>query len=278
MGADKLIDLINVISLGAGVQSSTMALMISRGELKYDVRAAIFADTQAEPKAVYDWLDWLEKQLTFPVIRVTKGNLWTENMRPRVSRKTGLTYYKHFVPTFLLDANGKKGMLPRKCTHDFKLIPIYQALRKIGDIKRGEKQLRMRSLIGISTDEALRCKPAKFSWVENVYPLIESGLSRKDCLSWMAKNGLPRPPKSACVFCPYHNNGLWADMKQNQPDEFARAVDFEKELNQVAALQGIKGREFLHSKRVPLSDVTFGAAVSEDADHFINECEGLCGI
>ena len=50
----------NIISLGAGVQSSTMALMAKHGEIKPMPDCAIFADTQAEPKKVYDWLDWLE--------------------------------------------------------------------------------------------------------------------------------------------------------------------------------------------------------------------------
>ena len=41
----------NVISLGAGVQSSTMALMASRGELLgIQVDFAIFADTRDEPE------------------------------------------------------------------------------------------------------------------------------------------------------------------------------------------------------------------------------------
>ena len=51
-----------VISLGAGVQSSTMALMAANGELpKPD--CAIFADTGYEPKAVYTYLDFLKKIL-----------------------------------------------------------------------------------------------------------------------------------------------------------------------------------------------------------------------
>jgi len=46
----------NIISLGAGVQSSTMALMASHGEITPMPDAAIFADTGWEPKAVYDHL------------------------------------------------------------------------------------------------------------------------------------------------------------------------------------------------------------------------------
>ena len=63
-----------VLSLGAGVQSSTLALMIEKGEVPM-VDAAIFADTKSEQKAVYDWLNWLEAQLSYPVYRVSWRNL-----------------------------------------------------------------------------------------------------------------------------------------------------------------------------------------------------------
>lgn len=62
-----------VLSLGAGVQSSVMALMAAKGQITPMPDYAIFADTQAEPDHLYFWLDWLEKQLPFPVIRVTRG-------------------------------------------------------------------------------------------------------------------------------------------------------------------------------------------------------------
>ena len=43
---------LRVISLGAGVQSSVMALLAARGEIGPMPDAAIFADTQWEPAAV----------------------------------------------------------------------------------------------------------------------------------------------------------------------------------------------------------------------------------
>jgi hypothetical protein len=42
---------LRVISLGAGVQSTTMALMATHGEITLMPDCAIFADTHAEPKA-----------------------------------------------------------------------------------------------------------------------------------------------------------------------------------------------------------------------------------
>jgi hypothetical protein len=73
--------MLNVLSLGAGVQSSTMALMAARGEITPMPDCAIFADTQSEPGAVYRYLDWLETQLPFPVHRVTAGSLREEILK-----------------------------------------------------------------------------------------------------------------------------------------------------------------------------------------------------
>lgn len=65
---------LRILALGAGVQSTTLALMIEKGEVPM-VQGAVFSDTMAEPKRVYSHLDWLEKQLSYPIYRVSKGDL-----------------------------------------------------------------------------------------------------------------------------------------------------------------------------------------------------------
>ena len=52
---------IHIISLGAGVQSSTVALMAHLGELTPKPEFAVFADTHAEPANVYKHLEFLER-------------------------------------------------------------------------------------------------------------------------------------------------------------------------------------------------------------------------
>ena len=63
---------LRVLSLGAGVQSTVMALMTMTGEIKDKPDCAIFSDTGAEPKNVYGHLEWLTKQLDYPVYIVQK--------------------------------------------------------------------------------------------------------------------------------------------------------------------------------------------------------------
>lgn len=272
--------IVNILSLGAGVQSSTLALMASRGLLGTVPDVAVFADTQNEPKAVMEWLDYLETQLTFPVERVTKGDLWEATKKIRISKKNGKQYWKNWLPTYSINPDGSKGHFPRKCTYDFKVLPLTQFARRFGKIPRGCKEVRIHQWIGISLDEAHRMKPARVPFIQNIFPLIDLRMGRKDCLKWLEKNGYPTPPKSACIFCPFHSDQVWLDLKNNSPEEFARVVEIEKELNAIGKLSNRHARsEFLHAKRIPLDQVQFRPqAEDKQIDLFANECEGMCGV
>lgn len=66
---------LRVLSLGAGVQSTTLALMAAHGEIGPMPDCAIFADTGWEPAAVYEHLAWLRSPnvLPFPVHIISGG-------------------------------------------------------------------------------------------------------------------------------------------------------------------------------------------------------------
>lgn len=112
------------LSLGAGVQSSMLALAYASNEFTPMPEAAIFADTQAEPASVYEWLDWLEKLLPYPLYRVTAGSLAESEVTIKTSKKTGKNYRKTLIPAFGKNQDGTKGILGRGCTRDFKINPI----------------------------------------------------------------------------------------------------------------------------------------------------------
>jgi hypothetical protein len=249
----------HIISLGAGVQSSTMALMAAAGEITPIPDCAIFADTGAEPRKVYEWLDWLETQLPFPVHRVSAGDLRAallDGEQTRVSNPPLFTF--------------PHGMLRRKCTGDYKIVPIRRQVRKLTNGKRCHQW------IGISTDEAQRMKPSGVKYISHRWPLIDLGMSRNDCLAWMASRGFPTPGKSACTFCPYHDDTTWRDMKANDPESWADAVDIDRRIRN--GVRGTTQKLYLHRSMKPLDQVDFRNA--EDAGQlsmFNDECEGLCG-
>jgi hypothetical protein len=273
-------DIPHLISLGAGVQSSVVALLAAQKRIRPMPIGAIFADVKAEPQEVYKWLEWLENRLPFPVHRVTKREgLRIASTTPRTNQKTGKEYHQPLVPLFIKNADGSRGMLSRQCSYDFKIIPIQQEARRLAKIKRGQKEVGVIHWIGISTDELQRMKMSREKWAAHRWPLIELGMTRLDCLQWMKKQGLPAPPRSACYFCPYHSDREWQRIKTKMPEEFAMAVEFEK-LHQSRAIKtkNVKGTPFLHSSLKPLDQIDFE---NPDPDQgkfgFINECEGICG-
>jgi hypothetical protein len=274
----------NVISLGAGVQSSTMALMASRGEL-LDIKVdfAIFADTQDESKRVYEWLDWLEKQLTFPVYRVTKGRLRDAALDMRVT-DDGRKFPKASIPLHVLTADGTKTMIThRNCTSDYKIKPILKELRSRCGVKRGQKAPTVTSLIGISYDEMQRMKDSRDPWVVNRWPLVEMRLRRFDCIEWMRKSGYPEPPKSACVYCPFKSADLFRQMQIDEPEAFQSVIDFENEVNDKRS-DGIdssrRNRYFVYRNCKPFDTIDFRSDVEKGQQvfDFGDECDGMCGV
>ena len=273
---------IHLISLGAGVQSSTMALMAAKGEIGPMPAAAIFADTQAEPASVYKWLDWLEGQLPFPVYRVTHGNLTDDQLKLRVSGKTGNTYMKTMIPAYVAKPDGK-GLMGRKCTADYKVKVILKKAKQLGQVPRACKEIKVIQWIGISMDEAHRMKPSRERWAKNIWPLIDKEMTRNDCLSWMLRNGYPEPPRSACIYCPFHSDHEWKRLRDNEEEEWQKAVEFDRNLRAAARLQTgtarFRGDVFLHSSCLPLDEVELGAVPDKhQLSLFGNECEGLCGV
>jgi len=278
---------IHVISLGAGVQSSTMALMAALGEITPMPVAAIFADTGDEPKSVYKWLEWLTTQLPFPVNRVWKARrdgrrmtLAQASLEMHVT-KDGRAFSQTSIPFFTRNHDGSQGKIKyRGCTRDFKLQPLQKAQRILGGIKRGQKTVGVISWVGISLDEASRMKDSRVPWAKNRYPLIEQRITRQDCLRWMEAHRYPRPPRSACVYCPFKNDVEWRRLKLEEPKEFRRAVRFEKALQETKAQSSnFRTTPFLHRSLKPISEVDFSNAADRgQLNFFENECEGMCGV
>ena len=274
-------DPIHILSLGAGVQSSTLALMAAEGAVGPMPVAAIFADTQDEPAGVYKWLDWLETKLPYPVYRVTNGKLSERALLVKTSRD-GRRYTQTSVPYFTKDMEtGDRGkIMGRICTADFKLKPLLKKAKELAGVRRAEKELRAIQWIGISLDEVQRMKPARYPWIKHRWPLIELEMTRHDCKRWLSAHGYPEPPRSACRYCPFKSDNEWRQQRDNEPIEFQKSVDFERQLQAVkAASDDMGGVPFLHASLKPLDQVDF----STDTDKgqgilFGNECEGLCGV
>lgn len=264
--------LARVISLGAGVQSTTLYLMAHGGAFGDRPDLAIFADTQWEPEGVYRHLEWLEGlRLPIPIRRVTKGNL-----RAAIMEASAAAQFVS-IPLHLQNPDGGKALLRRQCTREYKVEPITKEIRRFLGLKpRARIKGWVELWLGISVDEAARMRDNRERWIRNRYPLVERNFSRERCLSWLEDHGFPRPPKSACIGCPYHDNRVWRDMKQMRPREWNDAVDFDEKVR--SGVPGLQSLAFLHRSLVPLAEANLGGGDLRQGDLFIEECEGVCGV
>lgn len=273
-----------VISLGAGVQSTTMLLMALHGAFDHVPDCAIFADTGSEPARVYRHLEWLERQAQrygFPLIRAQAGNL----MQDVLAAASGKTNRVANPPFYIKGGrSGKpesKGALMPKCTRDYKIDVIIRTIRQqllgLRPHQHVPNGTRVEQWIGISQDEAMRIKPARHAFILNRWPLIEKEMTRADCLRWLERHGYPEPPKSACLFCPYHSDAVWQEIRNQSPEEWRQVVELDQAIR--VGLPKVRGQAFLHRSLQPIDQVVFASQKPPDSSsYFDNECEGMCGV
>ena len=246
---------LRVLSLGAGVQSTSLLLLAALGRLPA-LHGAIFADTGWEPAAVYEHLDRFEKEIAgpagIPIWRVSSGNIRDDALDPG----------KRFasMPLHILNPDGGNGMSRRQCTGQYKIRPIKIKVRELLGYpfpQRIPKGVFVEQWIGISTDEFHRARDADVAYMRNRFPLIDLGLSRTDCQQLLREHGFGSTPKSACLGCPYHGNQQWRTLRDTSPEEWADVVEFDAAIragNARANADGkpLLGTAFLHRSRVPL--------------------------
>ena len=110
---------------------------------------------------------------------------------------------------------------------------MHKKIRELLGLAHGEKRKKdthVELLMGISKDEIVRMKENRVRWVTNVFPLVELDMSRQDCKDWFANRYDRVLPRSACIYCPYKTNKEWLQLKTDYPDDWVKAVEFDKNI------------------------------------------------
>jgi hypothetical protein len=282
---------LKILSLGAGVQSTVLALMVKRGELP-PIHAAIFADPQEESGATYRHLDWLENECkgSFAIFRRTAGKLGDNLLNGKNS--TGVRVAA--IPAFQADVLGKlEGIGQRQCTKDYKTDVVHRCIRRdilgLQPRQRVPKSSEIEQWIGLSYDEpsrVIRVRETfanKVKWATPRFPLFEMQMDRRACIEWLKNYGVPHEtPRSACVFCPYKQNSEWRRLKEEDPDGWARALEIDAGLRRPGAVVNRKMNRilYLHRSCVPLAEVDLrerDIRIGQTTMSFDTECLGMCG-
>lgn len=262
---------LTALSLGAGTQSTALALMAKHGEIEAP-DFAVFADTGWEPKAVYRHLDWLESVLPFPVYRVKRRGPDLGELSLQVARGERGQEGASLIPFY---ADG--GMSPKQCSKEFKTRPVARFIRsrlEAPPVRRGGPIVEL--WLGMSLDEMGRMKRNERPWIRNRFPLIERRFTRADCRVWLAERQY-RAPRSACIFCGYHSRQDWRELMAD-PEERERIIAFD-----AAARSLHPSGAFLTREQLPIGDVDFTTDDQRRGQmtlgglSFDDECEGVCG-
>ena len=272
---------LTVISLGGGVQSTVLALMAGQGAFDRVPDCAIFADTRWEPPSIYSHLEWLGGQLPFPLHVVDNGRSLRDDVRALTNHSDSPNYI--VIPVFLRGRDGQgDGVGRRQCTANYKIRPITRKLRELLGLRPRQRVPAGTTVdlwLGISTDEFSRTRTSREPWMRNRYPLIESGMSRWDCIDWW-EDRCDRPlERSARVGCPFQSRQRWVETMRRWPKLFAEAVEIDAKMRRGLAFAK---EPYMHPRRIPLAEAVrldqaeTGADLNRDG--FVNECEGHCGV
>jgi hypothetical protein len=142
-------------------------------------------------------------------------------------------------------------------------------VKAVGRLPHG---VHVQQWIGFTLDDMGRTFCSDVQWITNVFPLITAKrMRRRECVRWLQEHGYPVPPKSSCVFCPFHRNTYWRDMRDHRPEEWQRAVAFETTLH-TGKLPGVRGQVYLHRSMVPLPMAPIDAPDTGQEDLFCMHC------
>lgn len=237
-----------VWSYGGGIQTVALAVLILQGKVETPAHA-VLADTGREVQSTFDYMNERVNPALATIglrVEVAGHDLATVDLYS----KSG----KLLIPAF----TGSGGRLPTFCSNEWKKRVVSRYLR-------GKGVRAHRLWLGISTDEAHRMKPSGTKQVDHVYPLIDLGMSRADCVAAIMAYGWPLPSKSRCFMCPHMTNKNWAELPNS---EIQKAIALDN------MLRHHDPDVYLHRSGKPLADAL--SDTGSQAELFDGCDSGLC--
>lgn len=223
-----------VFGYGGGRQTAAICVAIRRGLLPKPDRI-VMADTGRESSATWAYLrDHIGPYLAGMglEVEIAPHSLATKDL-----------YGGEDGDTLLIPAYTTTSKLSAWCSGEWKRDVVHRYLTSQGVRERIH-------WLGYSLDEMRRMHLPRRTWITHQFPLIDPLRWRvTDCVRVVAEEGLPPAPKSACWCCPHWKPHQWHDMRENRPDDFAKACALDEQLR----ADDKQGGVFLFEGRVPLA-------------------------
>lgn len=208
----------HVLGLSGGKDSSALALYMKETRPDLDIEY-FFTDTGYELPETNEFIDQLEERLGY-IHRLNARSLNNIEGRGEVDFSSLLKKHQNFLPS----------QRDRWCTIQLKLKPFERWADSL--IADG---FEIMNYVGIRADEPNRTglltidKP-----ITTVMPFRDDGIVKSDIENILQRNGLELPAyyswrsRSGCSFCFYQKKIEWIKLRDNHPELFEQAKDFEK--------------------------------------------------
>jgi len=265
-----------ILSFGAGMQSTALALMSCENAIKglpihplvpvYDI--VVFCDLGMEPP-------WVMKQVEFTRIaceragiqfKVLDAPLYQDFMDNFGERRT------ISIPWWTLSEDGHKSKMPRNCTIDYKVNVISKYVRwevlgyRKGQRLRDEDKKAHEMHMGFGYEEQQRCKESPNPMFVNRFPLVDMKLVRADNYAYIRDVWGLETKASACTFCPFHRNYFFQHLKDHQPVEYERLLGVDNLLRDKNPKPPMDSDLFISRSRKRIADLT--PEDCDDAERF----------
>ena len=255
-----------VLSCGAGMQSTALALMSCENKIKgymvhplvpiYDL--IVFCDLGAEPYWVYDQVAFIGqacKKAGIPFV-VLQTDLYGHYME-RFGRQ-----HVSSIPFWSLAPDGTKAKMKRACTIDFKILKIQQHARynllgyRPKQWTRAEDIGKHEMHIGFSAEEKQRTFKSLNPMYVNHYPLVDMGLTRADNFKYILEEWGLETKASACIFCPFHRNYFFQHLQKTHGENYAQLVAMDKMLEERQPDTKIRSKLFVSRSCKRIEELT----------------------
>lgn len=239
----------NILSFGAGMQSTALALMSCENAMAeqngksfphptipiYD--CVVFCDLGLEPNWVLAQMEFVRRACIEAGIRFEKidTHLYQDLIEYYGRKRTAA------IPWWTKSPEGKEGKISRRaCTMDYKIEAVAKFARwnvlgyRKGQRTRKEDLNAHEMHIGFSVEEQSRIKtdgPCNPLFVKR-YPLVELGLDRAANYAYIRDVWGLKTKASACLFCPYHQNYFFQYIKENEPEHYKQLLEVDSILEE----------------------------------------------
>jgi hypothetical protein len=240
----------HIVSYGGGTNSTAMLINMVNGGFKPD--HILFADTGGEKQGTYNYITYFNNWL------FQNGMPIIETVKYKTKFGVELTLEQDIINNNTLPAIAF-GF--KTCSQKFKIQPQEKF------IKSKYQNCEIIHYIGYDTGEYRRVRDNPLTHHTNKYPLIDAGMSRKDCVNLIESTGLHLPGKSSCFFCPNMKKHEILDLSDH---EKSRVKFIESNAKNKVELKGL-GRQYAWTDLLNADDQQMN--MFDDIEMFQPPCE-----